>query len=300
MTRLLILGGSGMLGHKLWQTARTQLETYATVRSAARLPFPASEMIQGVDASQFDSVVRAFAAVRPDVVVNCIGIVKRVKSDTVDTININALFPHRVAALCKAAGARLIHISTDCVFAGTKGMYTEDDFADADDLYGRTKLLGETGEGLTIRTSMIGRELSTHTGLLEWFLSNEGGRVSGYEKAIFSGFTTLELSRILLSIIQEVHLSGVMHVSAEPIDKYTLLGLIRDAFGMNVTIERDASLAIDRSLDSSRFRALTGYTPPPWPDMIRELAADAKASSSSSTPDSPFSIPTAGRHTRGA
>lgn len=280
--RLLILGGAGMLGHKLWQTAAPHLETWATVRGPGAVPegppFDPSRMIAGVDASAFETVERAFASVRPDVVVSCIGVVKQRDEarDPIVSLTVNSLFPHRLAALCGAAGARLIHISTDCVFAGRTGGYREDDQPDASDLYGRTKHLGEvTGaQALTIRTSIIGRELATSQGLVEWFLG-QTGRAPGFTQAIFSGLTTIELSRVILREIgaaTPVH--GLYHVASSPISKYDLLLLLNRAFNRGVTIAPDDSVRIDRSLDGSRFNTATGYTPPAWPVMIDELAAD--------------------------
>jgi dTDP-4-dehydrorhamnose reductase len=280
--RLLILGGSGMLGHKLWQTAAPRMDTWATLRDDGRSlpePFDRSRIAAGVDAEQFDTVVRAFARVRPDVVVNCIGVVKQqaAANDPLPAIAINGLFPHRVAGLCAAAGARLVHLSTDCVFSGRKGNYAETDTPDASDLYGRTKHLGEvSGPGcLTLRTSMIGRELKTSHGLVEWFLSRQG-TVPGYTAAVFSGLTTAELSRVILHAIERCpDLTGVYHVAAAPIAKHDLLSRLTRALGRQVTIHPDASVSIDRSLDGSRFAAAAGYTAPDWDRMIDELAADA-------------------------
>lgn len=272
-----------MLGHKLCQMAASRrLETFTTMRTSvttAEVVLPSERVITAVDAVNIDSIVRAVGKIRPEVVVNCIGIVKQLAAakDPVESISINSLFPHRLAQLCRVAGARLIHISTDCVFSGKGGMYKDDDFSDAEDLYGRSKYLGEVfGEGLlTLRTSIIGRELTSRTGLIEWFLGNDGGRVRGFDRAVFSGLTTIELARLIVRIIEEMpDLSGVYNVSADPIDKYSLLELLRDAYGATVEIERDSSVQVDRSLDSSRFRELTGYTPPSWPDTIRELASD--------------------------
>jgi dTDP-4-dehydrorhamnose reductase len=157
-------------------------------------------------------------------------------------------------------------------------MYVEEDVADAEDLYGRTKYLGEIdGAGcLTLRTSIIGRELQTSSGLVEWFLSNHGGTVRGFSRAIYSGFTTLALARIIAGVLEHhPTLNGLYHVSSEPIDKYQLLRLLRDAYDLSIGIEPYPEVQIDRSLDSSRFRALTGLQPPTWPDMIRQMAEDA-------------------------
>jgi dTDP-4-dehydrorhamnose reductase len=282
--KVLILGGSGMLGHKLWQTFSARFDTYATFRRApatyARLRiFDEARALGGVSAENFDSVVRAVAAVRPHAVVNCIGIVKQdaAAKDPLASITVNALFPHRLAQLTRAAGARLIHLSTDCVFSGRKGFYAEGDAPDAGDLYGRTKLLGEVeGENcLTVRTSMIGRELEGAHGLLEWFLSQEGGRVRGFRRAVFSGFTTRALGDVLARIVGEhTDLSGVRHVAAAPINKFDLLSLIKEVYGLAVEIEPDESFACDRSLDGSRFRAATGFDAPSWPEMIEGMRDD--------------------------
>jgi dTDP-4-dehydrorhamnose reductase len=288
MTRLLIVGGGGMLGHKLWQIARDQVETWATVRSAT----PALEALRviddrtitGVDVTRFETLEAALDRARPDVVVNCVGIIKQLAAakDPVASIAINALHPHLLAR-----GARVIHISTDCVFDGqpadrggagrSGGGYTETAVTNATDLYGRTKAMGElTAPGtLTVRTSIIGRELSGTSGLVEWFLSRRGGTADGYRGAIFSGFTTAALASILLRVIAEhPALEGLYHVSAPAIDKLALLGRLNVAFGTGVTITPRDEPRIDRSLDSTRFQAATGITPPDWDAMIAALAAD--------------------------
>jgi dTDP-4-dehydrorhamnose reductase len=280
--KLLILGAAGMLGHKLLLAASPHLDTWATVRDARSVPadalVDASRILTGVEADTFDTVVRAFEAVRPDVVISCIGVVKQrgEAKDPIVSLTVNSLFPHRVAALCRSAGARLIHVSTDCVFAGRKGNYAETDDPDAVDLYGRTKQLGEVaGPGaLTLRTSIIGRELATSQGLVEWFLG-QTGRTPGFTHAIFSGLTTIELSRLILRVIgSHPVLEGIYHVAADPISKYDLLVLLNRAFARGLEIEPDDSVRIDRSLDGTRFRAATGYHAPKWPEMIEAMAAD--------------------------
>ena len=282
--RVLILGGSGMLGHKLWQVFRDRFDTYATFRQGpsayARFGvFDPARSVGRVSAEDFDSVVRAFAGVRPEAVVNCVGIVKQdaAAKDPVASITVNSLFPHRLAHLCRAAGARLVHLSTDCVFSGATGGYAEPDAPDARDLYGRTKLLGEVDyDGcLTLRTSMIGRELAGAHGLVEWFLSQRGRRVRGFRRAVFSGFTTRALAGVIADVLERhPALRGVRHAAAEPINKYDLLTLVRDAYGLDIEIERDETFVCDRSLDASRFRAETGLTPPSWPEMIAGLRDD--------------------------
>jgi dTDP-4-dehydrorhamnose reductase len=283
--KVLILGGSGMLGHKLWQTLSRRFDTRVTFRRSpgayARLGlFDQSRTVGHVSAQDFDSVVRALASTRPDVVVNCVGIVKQdaAAKDPYQSINVNALFPHRLAQACGAAGARLVHVSTDCVFTGRRGHYSETDTTDAEDLYGRTKWLGEVDyeHCLTVRTSMIGRELQGAHGLVEWFLSQRGKTVRGFKRAVFSGFTTEALSAVIGDIIADhTGLRGVWHVAAEPVNKFDLLTLVKEAYGLDIEIEPDETFVCDRSLDGSRFRSATGYAPPSWPEMIERMARDA-------------------------
>jgi len=282
--RLLILGGTGMLGHKLWQVLARQFAVYTTLRhgfdSYVRYNlFERRQTVDSVTAQDLDSITRAVVAVRPQVVVNCIGIVKQVAAaqDLLDSIAVNALFPHRLAQVCLAGGVRLIHISTDGVFSGRKGNYAEGDLADAEDLYGRTKFLGEVSyEGcLTLRTSMIGRELHTSHGLLEWFLGQEGKPIRGYTRAIFSGFTTNALAEIIAQIIVEhPHMHGVWHVASEPINKCNLLSLVQQIYGLKVHIEPDETVVYDRSLNADRFCQATGFVPPTWPAMIEQMYHD--------------------------
>ena len=281
----MILGGAGMLGHKLVQVFAGEFDTWTTVRGSAASFAPyglihPDRVIQGVDALNFDSLTAVIERFRPQAVVNCIGIIKQLPtaSDPVLNLTINSLLPHRLQRACHAAGARLIHFSTDCVFSGRKGGYTEDDPSDALDLYGRTKFLGETsGDGaVTIRSSVIGRELNTTSGLVEWFLAQRGRVVQGYTRAIYSGFTTRMMARIVRSILLDhPALYGTVQVSSAPISKYDLLGLLREAYGVAVDIVPDETVQMDRTLDSSRFRALTAFVPPAWPAMIGEMASDA-------------------------
>jgi dTDP-4-dehydrorhamnose reductase len=282
--RVLVLGAGGMLGHKLCQRLRGRFEVVGTVRGepAAYAGYRALDGVElrgGVDAERVETVGQVLEAVRPDVAINAIGTVKqRAESkDPITAITVNALFPHQLARLCSGLGARVLHFSTDCVFAGSRGDYREDDVADATDLYGRTKLLGElAGPGcLTLRTSIIGRELGGAQGLIEWFLSQRGGRVRGYARARFSGLTTPVLADLVGDLLERNRdLEGLWHVSAEPISKLDLLEIVNRVYGTGVSIERDEALALDRSLDSSRFRARTGFRPPGWETMIADMHAD--------------------------
>jgi dTDP-4-dehydrorhamnose reductase len=280
--KVLILGVNGMMGHNLFSefAKHSDLDVYATVRSndvvKKFIPFhPLKRIIKNIDAEYIESFSQVIKKLQPDIVINCIGIIKQLPeaNNHIISININALFPHRLALLCKDHGVRMIHISTDCVFDGTKGNYSEDDLSDAQDLYGRTKYLGEVAypHCITLRTSVIGHELTSGVGLVEWFLAQEK-KVSGYTKAIYSGFPTVELARIIHDfVIPNPELSGLYHVSSEPISKYELLKLIAEKYDKTTDIEPYDDFVCDRSLDSTRFREKTGYEPPSWPELIEMM-----------------------------
>lgn len=278
--RILILGGDGMLGHQLLAYMKPRHDVKVTLRQDLATYrqyglFDSGNSFAGIDIRSLERLVEVMADFRPEAVINAVGIVKQ-RSDakeSIPSLEINALLPHRLAVLCKGIGARLIHLSTDCVFSGKKGKYLERDPSDAEDLYGKTKYLGEVHEAnsLTLRTSIIGRELSRHTSLLDWFLSRSGS-VKGFTNAIYTGFTTLEMSRIIEKMLLEYpDASGVYQVSSDPINKYELLLLIREKLGLDIEIIPDDVFCCDRSLDSSRFRSDFNYTPPSWPAMIEEL-----------------------------
>jgi dTDP-4-dehydrorhamnose reductase len=282
--KALILGGSGMLGHKLWQEFASRFDTYVTFRddfaSYSRYGiFDASQSRCLLPVNQISSFEETIGDLRPDVVINCIGIVKQSEEarDAIISREVNSTFPHRIADYCRAVNSRLIHISTDCVFSGSKGNYVEDDLADAEDIYGRTKLQGEvSGPGcITIRTSMIGRELHSTNGLIEWFLSQQGKSVPGYTRAIFSGLTTMALSRLLARVIQDHQdLTGIWHVASEPISKFDLLHLVREIYGLDIELYPDREIEVDRSLNAARFNDETGYVVPKWQEMIEEMHQD--------------------------
>ena len=280
--RLLILGGSGMLGHQLWRGLHAQHDTWVTLRRPVA-DFAVHNLFDEAKAIQFDDITddtaleRALGQAKPEAVINCVGLIKQrdEASDEALTLCVNAEFPHRLAKRCGEAGARLIHFSTDCIFAGTKGNYTESDPSDAADLYGQSKHQGEVADAhsVTLRTSVIGHELGTNLALLDWFLSQRGQAISGFTKAIYSGFTTLEMARIVDRILtQNPALSGVWHVASEPISKFALLQLCREKLGWKGVIEPNDEFVCDRSLNADRFNQATGYSPPSWEAMISELA----------------------------
>jgi dTDP-4-dehydrorhamnose reductase len=275
---ILILGVSGMLGNAMIRVLSEKLgwQVYGTVRTenSRKLfrPEIAERLLSGVDVEHQDSLLQAFIRTRPDVVVNCIGLIKQLEDaeDPFQAISINSLLPHRLARLCELSGARLVHIGTDCVFAGDRGEYRESDSSDAKDLYGRSKFLGEVDypHTITLRTSMIGHELQSAHGLVDWFLAQQE-RCNGFTKAIFSGLPTVTLAQIVRDIvIPRTDLHGVYHVAAQPISKYDLLKLVAEVYGKQIEIAPSDKLVVDRSLNAERFRDATGYVPASWPELI--------------------------------
>lgn len=277
-----MLGVTGMLGSQVFQSLSkdSRYTAYGTMRGPEGLRFFAEEarsrIVTGFDALDHDSLVHVFNQVRPDVVINCIGLIKQLSSanDPLVALPVNSLLPHRLERLCQLSGARMIQISTDCVFSGDKGAYVETDESDAKDLYGKSKYIGELHDGknsITLRTSIIGHELYSSHSLIDWFLS-QGGSVRGFGKAVFSGLPTVELARVITDyVIPKEELRGLYHVSAEPIDKYSLLTLVAQVYGKKISIEYDDSVRIDRSLDSSRFREASGYSPPDWKLLVETM-----------------------------
>ncbi len=285
MARVAVIGASGMLGHV---ASRDLARDHAVVAALRRAPEPGSklaealagaEVVSGLDVRAPGAVAALIARVRPDVVLNCVGLIKQrpEAADTALAIELNALFPHRLAAACDAHGAKLIQVSTDCVFSGRRGLYTEDDQPDPVDGYGLSKWLGEVRAAphLTIRTSIIGPQLEGTEGLVGWFLSQQGRAINGYTRAVFSGLTTRALAAVLGSIIADhPELTGLTHVAAAPISKFDLLRGLATRIGWRGTITPVDAPAIDRSLDGSRFRHATGIAIPDWDSMLDALAAD--------------------------
>lgn len=269
--------GNAVLRYFATRTPHVVVGVVRSARSARQLPAEVqAQVAQGGDVEDFDALVRLFDRHRPSIVINCVGLVKQLEDskDPLSAIPINSVLPHRLARLCSLANARLVHLSTDCVFSGDKGMYVESDLPDACDVYGRTKLLGEVDypNALTLRTSIIGHELASSHSLVCWFLAQKG-TVRGFSNAVFSGFPTVEIARIIDEfVLPHPELAGLYHLSAEPIDKAALLKLIASAYDKTIQIDDDPSFVINRSLDSSRFRNETGFQPESWPTLIGRMA----------------------------
>lgn len=280
--KVLILGVTGMLGHTLYKEMfkKDDFVMYGTTRNANGLTdyFTEEEMQSihnGVDADDFDTVVNVIASVQPTIIINCIGIIKQlpIANDPLTAITINAQLPHRISLVAKNVNARLIHISTDCVFNGEKGNYTEQDPSNAEDLYGRTKFLGEVTypHCVTLRTSIIGHELKTEFSLIDWFMSQKS-EINGFIKAIYSGFPTYEMVNIITRyVIPNESLSGLYHVSSEAIPKYDLLQIMKDVYKKEITINPYHDFVLDRSLESSKFMKATGYKAPSWNRMLSDM-----------------------------
>lgn len=278
---ILVTGVTGMLGHALLRdlAGRPGLTVTGTLRGE-RFPngfpvAPGTHLKTRVDITDEARLRAIFDEESPDVVINAAGLIKQ-RPDGQDpelAMRVNGQAPHMLARLCAEHGSRLIHISTDCVFRGDRGNYRESDVPDADDVYGRSKLMGEvtTGDALTLRTSIIGPELSRHLGLLDWFLSQHGA-VPGYRHAVFSGLTTTELARVLREyVLPRRTLRGLYHVSANPISKHELLMLIHRVYRNGAAPVADDGVVINRSLDSRRFQDATGYRAPGWPALIQAM-----------------------------
>jgi len=275
-----------MLGHKLWQHFSARFpDTYTTIRQNRVLYeksglFKSDKVIDSVDVNEFSELTGVMKRIRPDFILNCIGVTKRRKeADTaIPAITLNALFPHKLVKWGMDNSAKVVNFSTDCVFDGEQGNYTEESPTNAKDLYGKTKALGEIQgkNALTLRSSFIGSELQAATELLEWFLS-QTGTVKGFKNAIYSGLTTIELSRIIEKIlVYYPAATGLYNISSDPISKFDLLMLIRDKMHIKVDVIPDETIRCDRSLDSTKFRNEFSYTPPTWVAMVEELSKDVK------------------------
>lgn len=281
-TKILILGASGMLGNAVLRyfALNPDYEVYGSVRSLSSVRYfhdkgVAAQFLAGVDVENLDSLTRLFATVMPNLVVNCVGIVKQLAdaNDPLIALPINSLLPHRLARLAQVAKARLVHLSTDCVFSGKKGNYQESDVPDAEDLYGRSKLLGEVDypNAITLRTSIIGHELLGNRSLIDWFLS-QSGEVQGYSNAIFSGLPTVEIARIIQDhVIPNPSLHGLYHLSSDPINKFDLLSLVAKIYGKDIIIRPKEDYFIDRSLNSDRFKLDTGFKPESWDELVKRM-----------------------------
>jgi len=283
--KILILGGNGMLGHQFLAAWQYRHEVKVTLRNLpsdyASGLFNSDNSFGGIDVSLSEALEPVLKTYRPDAVVNAIGVTKQRAdgSSVIPTIEINALFPHQLARLCARYEARLVHMSTDCIFSGKTGFYDELAVSDAKDLYGRSKFLGEVSQShvVTLRKSTIGLELAGAHGLVEWFLAQHG-KIKGFRKAIYSGLISTELAGVIEDIlVNQPALSGIWNVASEPLNKYDLLVQLSESLGRtDIEIEPDDNFVCNRSLNGAAFQRQTGYITPSWRMMLDELTDQIK------------------------
>ncbi|OLQ87304.1 NAD(P)-dependent oxidoreductase [Vibrio ponticus] len=281
--KVLVIGTTGMLGYSIFSNLSelSNLDVYGTVRSVNGVEhfFPSTDkLIPNVDVKDFATLEKAVLDTNPDVVINCIGLIKQhdVSKLHVEAIEINALLPHKIAQLCDSIQARLVHFSTDCVFDGKTGNYLESDLPTATDLYGKSKCLGEVdyGQHVTLRTSIIGHELKSSVSLIDWFLSQEGS-VKGFSKAVFSGLPTAYVAKVLAEyVLPNPSLSGLYQLSVDPIDKFSLISKVADIYSKQIEIEKFEDFVMDRSLNSTKFREETGFVVPSWDELVAFMHTD--------------------------
>ncbi|EJE4199956.1 SDR family oxidoreductase [Vibrio cholerae] len=281
--KVLVIGATGMLGYSIFSNLSelSNLDVYGTIRSVKGLEkfFPSiDKLIPNVDVKDYATLKKSVLDAKPDVVINCIGLIKQhdISKQHVEAIEINALLPHKIAQLCDSIQSRLVHFSTDCVFDGKTGNYSESDLPTATDLYGKSKCLGEVdyGNHVTLRTSIIGHELKSSVSLVDWFLSQEGS-VRGFSNAVFSGLPTAYVAKILADyVLPNTSMSGLYQLSADPIDKYSLISKVADVYNKQIEIEKFEDFEIDRSLNSAKFREETGFVPPSWDELVDFMHTD--------------------------
>jgi len=269
-----------MIGHKIAQVLEKKNDIIGTSRKSIKpidLGLKKSKIIYKdfADNTDFNFIKNLM----PDIIINCVGITtRRINNTNISQLEfINSKLPHILADWAIINNRKLIHLSTDCVFSGKTGNYIDDSYHDATDLYGRSKSLGEVNNKntLTIRTSLIGREIFNFTELFEWFYRNKGGKVSGYDNVIYSGLTTIRLGKILEKIINDFpNLIGIYNFSSEPITKYSLLNLINKHFELGVQIFKDTKIKSNKVLISKKFTEITAINPPNWNDLILEFKED--------------------------
>lgn len=259
-----------MLGHSLFNELSKTHDVYGAIRSNTKN----SKLFSNVDTGNLTKISEILESLKPDFVINSIGIIKQLKQskDKIQSIEVNSLWPHQLAEICAKHNAKMIHFSTDCVFTGSKGNYKEEDLADARDTYGLSKFMGEVDypHTLTLRTSIIGHELNSNVSLIDWFLS-QSTECKGFTEAIYSGFPTVEIANFLNEYIFKNFVSGVYHLSSEPISKYDLLKIVAEVYGKPIQINPSQDLKIDRSLNSDKLRSLVGFKPKTWPELVKSM-----------------------------
>lgn len=279
--KILVIGANGMLGGSLFRyfSKLQGYEVLGSVRNSSASSTLAKQgftnVVANVDVRDNKRLIDVFTDFKPDIVFNCVGLIKQHNDSKkqISAIEINALLPHRLASLTTHFSGKLIHFSTDCVFSGKAGGYLETDTPDATDIYGRSKLLGEVDyDGhLTLRTSIIGHEINSCLSLVDWFLS-QTVMVNGFSKAIFSGLPTCFVAEFIHQyVLKKNDISGLYHLSVNPIDKYSLLNLIKDIYQHDIEIKNKSDFVIDRSLNSDLLQTTTEFVVPSWQELIKRM-----------------------------
>lgn len=284
--RILILGGNGMIGHKMYQIiSKVNVDTWVTLRNDLSTYFFSdiynnNKVIDNIDLTDFKNLLNTLNNVKPDIILNACGITIRRGLEEIisNTILLNSALPHFLNEWVSKNNKRLIHFSTDCVFSGKRGDYLDTDIKDAYDLYGTTKSLGEIVDSkfaITLRGSMIGRELENKTELFEWFLQQNNKKIKGFSEVIYAGITTVKMAEIVLRLIKFYpNLSGIYNISSKSISKYDLLKMCNEYFAINSIIEIDNSYKSNKNLISDKFFIEIGIEKPNWTDLIRQLKDD--------------------------
>ena len=283
--KILVLGGTGLIGNRLVRHLRENADVYASTRTdRGQIPvlehiLDPNKWIFRFNATDFQLLESEIGRLRPKVIVNCLGIVKQhiSASDTETTILLNSALPNRLSSLAVKYEFKLIHLSTDCVFSGNTGNYIESATPDPVDLYGRSKTLGElnNSQDLTLRTSFVGREIKSFTNLFEWVRKNQNTKIVGYKKAIYSGLTTQVTSEIIERLIFDFStLTGLWHLASEPISKFDLIQKLSDSLNLRLDIEVDEEFICDRSLNPGALTAMTGVVAPDWPTMLERYVLE--------------------------
>ena len=278
--KVLITGSSGLIGRAIarYLHASGCIEVQGVGRRPVEpfcFDFPYRDFGDLCQPQATENLVEEY---QPDVIINCAGATKHIESgnDPAVALPLNSMLPHQISKLAYKHGFKLIHISTDCVFNGRRGYYSEEDFTDAYDVYGKSKAMGEliSGDHLVLRTSTIGHECGTKRGLLDWFISQKT-KCLGYKEAYFSGLPTTEIARLILEeVLPRRNLNGLINLGGQRIDKFSLLKMLRETYALDIEIIPDASVKIDRSLNCKKFFDEVGYTAPPWSELLKKMQRD--------------------------
>jgi len=282
--KIIILGANGMIGYGLFDYLSKYHDVIGTLRRDKNFYKNITQLyekniIYGVDVKNISEIKNILISHRPDILVNATGIVKQITGQVseADIIELNALVPHKLCQLTRSESIKLIQFSTDCVFSGKKGNYSEDDTPDPIDFYGLSKYMGEVNQKgvLTLRTSTIGLELTGSHGLIEWFLKQTGG-IDGYMNAIYTGITINELAKFVNFLITKHRdIDGLWQVAGTQINKFALLSILGAKLQRkDIQILPNKEYVCDRSLVNTKIVMKTDYKFPDWEIMLEHLAQE--------------------------